>query len=169
MVIDAEKVGGPSTAGDDPRVTRIGRFLRRFKLDEFPQLINVLKGDMNLVGPRPEVESEVREYSAEQRRVLDIRPGITDFASLWNADEGAVLAGAADPHRAYKQYIQPTKLELQLKYCREQSFWLDLKLIFNTLYKIVNKGWVPPELRDYPPPEVPRHEKTHDTSAVKEA
>lgn len=155
MVVNAEKIGGPTTAGDDPRVTGIGRFLRRFKLDELPQLINVLKGDMSLVGPRPEVESEVREYSAEQRRVLDIRPGITDFASLWNSDEGAVLAGAADAHAAYKQYIQPTKLKLQLKYLEERSFWLDVKLIFYTLLKIVRKGWVPPELREFPAPRLP--------------
>jgi len=158
MVVNAEKIGGPTTAGDDPRMTRIGGLLRRFKLDELPQLINVLKGDMSFVGPRPEVESEVHEYSAEQRRVLDIRPGITDYASLWNSDEGAVLAGAADAHAAYKRYIQPTKLQLQLKYLEERSFWLDTRLVFYTLLKIFRKNWVPQELREFPPPSIPTAE-----------
>ncbi len=122
-----------------------------------------------MVGQRPEVLSEVMQYTNEQRNVLELRPGITDYASLWNADEGAVLAGAVDPHQAYKRHIQPTKLELQMKYVRERSFWLDLKLIFYTLYKIVRKGWVPPELRGYPPPVVPEEERTSGTPAAKEA
>jgi len=169
MIVDAEARGGPSTSGDDPRVTRIGAFMRRHKLDELPQLISVLVGEMSLVGPRPEVLSELAEYQGEYAKILELRPGVTDYASLWNADEGAVLAGAADPHQAYKKHIQPTKLELQLKYCRERSMWLDFKLIFYTLYKIVRKGWVPPELRDYPPPVVPDEEKGLDTSAAREA
>lgn len=164
MVVDAEKLGGPSTAGDDPRVTRVGWFLRRFKLDELPQLINVLVGDMSLVGPRPEVPSEVAEYTADQRRVLALRPGITDLASLWNADEGDVLAGAVDPHRAYKSYIQPTKLALQLKYLEQRSFCLDLKLIVFTIMKVVRKGWVPRILSAYPPPVVPEDERRTSAS-----
>jgi lipopolysaccharide/colanic/teichoic acid biosynthesis glycosyltransferase len=155
MVVDAELIGGPTTSNQDPRVTGVGRFLRRHKFDELPQLLNVIIGNMSLVGPRPEVLSEVAEYSTEQRRVFELRPGITDFASLWNADEGAVLANAKDPHAAYKKYIQPTKLALQIKYLEERSFRLDMKLIFYTLFKIVRKGWVPPELRAYPPPIVP--------------
>lgn len=159
MVIDAERLGGPSTSDTDPRVTRAGAWMRRYKLDELPQLFNVLIGDMSLVGPRPEVLSEVAGYTVEQRRVLDLRPGITDLASLWNADEGAVLAGAVDPHVAYKKHIQPTKLALQLRYWGEESLWLDLKLIAYTLIRIVGKEWVPPELRGYPPPTLPPAER----------
>ncbi len=152
MVVDAERAGGPSTSDDDPRVTRVGALMRRYKLDELPQLMNVLVGNMSVVGPRPEVLSEVAEYTTEQRRALEMRPGITDWASIWNSDEGAVLAGAADPHAAYKERIQPTKLRLQLKYRDEHSFFLDLKLIFLTMRKIVNKGWIPQELRPYGKP-----------------
>jgi lipopolysaccharide/colanic/teichoic acid biosynthesis glycosyltransferase len=152
MVVDAETVGGPSTAGDDPRVTRIGAFVRRFKLDELPQLLNVLNGSMSFVGPRPEVLSEVAEYDQEQRRVLELRPGITDWATIWNADEGAVLAGADDPHQAYKELIQPTKLRLQLRYYESHSLWIDLKIILCTLIKMVRKEWLPAELRPYGTP-----------------
>lgn len=149
MVVNAEKLGGPSTSDDDPRVTRIGAFMRRFKLDELPQLFNVLLGEMSLVGPRPEVLSEVETYTPEQRRVLEVRPGITDWASIWNSDEGAVLAGAADPHAVYKERIQPTKLALQLKYREESGLATDLRIILFTLRKIVDKGWIPDELRTY--------------------
>jgi lipopolysaccharide/colanic/teichoic acid biosynthesis glycosyltransferase len=149
MVVDAEAVGGPSTAGDDPRITRVGAFVRRFKLDELPQLLNVLNGTMSFVGPRPEVLSEVAEYDQEQRRVLELRPGITDWATIWNADEGAVLAGADDPHQAYKELIQPTKLRLQLRYYESRSLWIDLKIILCTLIKMVRKEWLPAELRSY--------------------
>jgi lipopolysaccharide/colanic/teichoic acid biosynthesis glycosyltransferase len=152
MVADAERKGGPSTSDDDPRVTKIGAFMRRYKLDELPQLLNVLIGQMSLVGPRPEVLSEVAEYSPEQRKVLELRPGITDWASLWNVDEGAVLAGAADPHQAYKARIQPTKLALQLKYYNERSLLTDLRIIVYTLLRVVRKGWVPPELVPYGSP-----------------
>lgn len=163
MLLDAERQGGPTTAGDDPRLTRIGAFMRRFKLDELPQLFNVMAGDMSIVGPRPEVLSELAEYTGKYAPILTLRPGITDWASLWNADEGAILEGAKDPHAAYKKYIQPTKLELQLKYWRERSFWLDLKLIFYTLYKIVRKGWVPAELRQYPLPVLAPEDKVQSS------
>lgn len=154
MVTDAEKLGGPTTSGDDPRVTRIGRFMRRYKLDELPQLFNVLIGQMSFVGPRPEVLSEVAEYTEEQRKVLELRPGITDWASIWNSDEGAVLAGAPDPHRAYKEWIQPTKLRLQLKYHAEHSVFLDVKIIFYTLMKIIRKDWLPKEIRSFGKPRI---------------
>ncbi len=101
MVLHAERVGGSSTSDGDPRITRTGKFLRKYKLDELPQLINVLRGDMHLVGPRPEVQKYVEKYSAEEREILNVRPGITDWASIWNADEGAVLAGSVDPLAAY--------------------------------------------------------------------
>ena len=137
MVVDAEKLGGASTAGDDARITPVGRFLRKYKLDELPQLINVLKGEMSIVGPRPEVKRYTDMFSEEERAILTVRPGITDWASIWNADEGAVLAGAADPEKAYLELIRPTKLKLQLKYVRERSFWVDLKIIFLTLLAVI--------------------------------
>jgi len=137
MVVDAERIGGASTADDDARITTVGRFLRKYKLDELPQLINVLKGEMSIVGPRPEVKHYTDMFLAEEMAILSVRPGITDWASIWNADEGAVLAGAADPDLAYQKLIRPMKLKLQLKYVRERSFWVDLKIIFLTLLAIV--------------------------------
>ncbi len=150
MVVNADKVGGPSTSGDDPRVTRSGRFVRRCKLDELSQLINVLRGDMSLVGPRPEVVDKVEQFDAEARRTLEICPGITDWASIWNSDEGGVLAGAADPDAAYEKVIRPNKLKLQLYYCDTRSFFGDLKIILYTVLRIVRKDWTPRELRAYP-------------------
>ncbi len=150
MVTNADKVGGPSTSGDDPRVTRSGRFIRRFKLDELSQLINVLAGHMSLVGPRPEVVDKIEQLRGEQRKILDFRPGITDWASIWNSDEGGLLAGTADPDAAYEAVIRPTKLRLQMLYCETRSFWGDLKIILYTVFKIVRKSWVPKELHGYP-------------------
>jgi lipopolysaccharide/colanic/teichoic acid biosynthesis glycosyltransferase len=137
MVRNAESVGGDSTADDDPRITRIGKFLRKYKLDELPQLINVLKGDMSIVGPRPEIKKYVDQYNEEEKQILTVRPGITDWASIWNADEGALLAGAKDPDRAYEELIRPTKLKLQLKYVRERSFFTDMKIIFLTMLAVI--------------------------------
>lgn len=137
MVLDADKIGGPSTAGGDPRVTRIGAFLRAHKLDELPQLLNVLAGDMSVVGPRPEVQHYVDMYSEEERVILSVRPGITDFASLWNADEGAVLADAADPEQAYMERIRPEKIRLQLEYVRQHSLMTDLRIVLRTVAAVV--------------------------------
>lgn len=139
MVVDAEKIGGPSTADDDPRITKIGKFIRKYKLDELPQLINVLKGEMSFVGPRPEVKHYVDMYTEEEKAILSVRPGITDWASLWNPDEGAVLAGSPDPEKAYMEKIRPTKLRLQLKYVRERSLLADIKIIFLTFKAVVTK------------------------------
>jgi lipopolysaccharide/colanic/teichoic acid biosynthesis glycosyltransferase len=150
MITNADKIGGPSTSGDDPRVTRSGRFIRRFKLDEVSQLINVLRGDMSLVGPRPEVVDKAAELTGEFAEITELRPGITDWASIWNADEGGVLAGAPDPDEAYEKVIRPTKLKLQLYYCHTRNLWVDLKLIVYTGLKIARKNWVPAELKDYP-------------------
>ena len=150
MVANAESLGGSSTSDSDMRITSVGRLIRKFKVDELPQLFNVLRGDMSFVGPRPEVQEYVDLYTAEERELLRLRPGITDWASIWNSDEGAVLAGAADPDQAYLEHIRPTKLTLQLKYCRESSLWTDVKLLCYTLYKILNRDWVPDELKAYP-------------------
>ena len=137
MVLNAEKLGGPSTADDDPRITRVGKFIRKFKLDELPQLINVLKGEMSIVGPRPEVQMYVDMFTEEEKAILSVRPGITDWASIWNPDEGAILAGSADPEKTYMEKIRPEKIRLQLKYVRERSFWNDLRIIAQTIITIL--------------------------------
>ncbi len=139
MVIDADKIGGPSTSDDDPRITRIGKVLRKYKLDEIPQLINVLKGEMSIVGPRPEVPYYVNMFTKEETKILSVRPGITDWASLWNPDEGAVLAGSEDPEQAYMEKIRPTKIRLQLLYVERRSLWTDIKIIFLTFWTIIRK------------------------------
>jgi len=137
MVVDAEKLGGPSTAGDDPRLTKIGKFLKKFQLDEVPQLINVLRGEMSLVGPRPEVKMYVNMMTNEERSViLSIKPGMTDLASLYNFHEGEVLRGAADPEKAYLEKVRPEKLSLQIKYVKEKSFLGDIVIIIKTIAKI---------------------------------
>ena len=139
MVVNADKIGGPSTADDDSRITKVGKFLRKYKLDEIPQLINVLKGEMSFVGPRPEVPFYVNMFSEEEKKILTVKPGITDWASLWNSDEGAILAGSKDPEKTYMEKIRPEKIRLQLKYTREQSFWVDMRIIFLTLLKLIKR------------------------------
>jgi len=139
MVAGGERLGGPSTANDDPRITRIGKLIRKYKLDEVPQLINVFKGEMSLVGPRPEVQHYVDMFTDEERAILSVRPGITDWASLWNPDEGKILAGSLDPEKMYMEKIRPIKLKLQLKYVRERSFWVDLRIIMKTLLTVISK------------------------------
>jgi lipopolysaccharide/colanic/teichoic acid biosynthesis glycosyltransferase len=150
MVQNAERLGGPSTSGDDPRLTAVGRLMRRYKVDELPQLINVFLGEMSLVGPRPEVLSEVELYAEAQRKVLLLRPGITDWASIWNSNEEAILSGAADPHQAYKELIQPTKLKLQLEYYRTCSFAVDARILTSTFIKLFRRDWTPEALKEYP-------------------
>ncbi len=137
MVKDAEKLGGPSTPIDDPRLTKIGIFLKRYQLDELPQLINVLKGEMSLVGPRPEVPLYVDMMTEEEKRIiLSVKPGMTDLASLWNFHEGEVLKGSKDPEKTYLEKIRPKKLKLQMEYVKKRSFFLDLKIILKTILKI---------------------------------
>ncbi len=134
MVVDAEKIGGPSTSGDDPRLLKIGRILRRYQLDELSQFINILKGEMSFVGPRPEVPSEVARYDKEDRElILSIKPGLTDLATLENVHEEEILRGAEDPHEAYRRLIQPKKIQLAKEYVKRRSFWLDIKIILKTL------------------------------------
>lgn len=139
MVMNAEKIGGSSTADDDPRITKIGHKLRRLKVDEIPQLLNVLKGDMSLVGPRPEVRHYTNMFSKEEKAILSVRPGITDWASLWNPNEGKILAGSPDPDKTYMEKIRPTKLKLQLNYVREKSLRHDLVIILKTIKTVVSR------------------------------
>jgi lipopolysaccharide/colanic/teichoic acid biosynthesis glycosyltransferase len=137
MVPDAEKLGGPSTAGDDKRLLKIGHFLKKYQLDELPQLINVLKGEMSLVGPRPEVKMYVDMMTPEERQtILSVKPGMTDYASLWNFHESEILKGSPDPEKTYQEKIRPGKIRLQLKYVKERSSWTDLKIIFKTIFKV---------------------------------
>ncbi len=133
MVENAESLGGSETPTDDPRITRPGHLLRRYKLDELPQLINVVLGDMSLVGPRPEVMEEVLRYTEQEKLVLTVRPGITDWASLKFHHEGEILKGNADLHQAYHQKIRPEKLRLQAQYVRNNSLVTDIKIIARTL------------------------------------
>ena len=126
------------TVGDrDPRVTRIGYYLRKFKLDELPQLINILKGEMSVVGPRPEVKQYVDLYSAKQLKVLSVKPGLSDLATLEYVKESELLAKSSSPEQTYVNEVMPDKLRLNLKYIESQSLLLDLKIIFKTLAKIM--------------------------------
>ncbi|OPY63598.1 MAG: UDP-N-acetylgalactosamine-undecaprenyl-phosphate N-acetylgalactosaminephosphotransferase [Pelotomaculum sp. PtaU1.Bin065] len=140
MVREAEKSGVSSTGARDARVTRCGRLIRKYKLDEFSQLINVLLGDMSLVGPRPEVQKFVDMYTGEEKAVLSMRPGITDWASIKFNNEGEIIedSGIADPDEAYARLIRPEKLRLQLKYLKEHNLWVDLRIIAATLLSIVS-------------------------------
>jgi lipopolysaccharide/colanic/teichoic acid biosynthesis glycosyltransferase len=140
MVPDAEARGLPLTVGRDPRVTRIGAWLRRLKLDELPQLFNVLVGDMSLVGPRPEVPRYVRLYSAAERRVLDLVPGITDEASIRYADESTILAAAADPERVYVEEIMREKIRLNLAYAACATVWTDVWVVLATLRRLLSSS-----------------------------
>lgn len=139
MIINAEKVGASSTSTNDARVTRVGEYIRKFKLDEFSQLINVFLGDMSLVGPRPEVQKFVDQYTKTEKIILTVRPGITDFASIKFHNEGEIIeaSGITDADDAYAKLIRPEKLKLQMKYVREQNIFLDISLIFKTLKRII--------------------------------
>jgi lipopolysaccharide/colanic/teichoic acid biosynthesis glycosyltransferase len=150
MVPDAHKLGSLVTAEHDPRITRVGRFLRKTKLDELPQLFNVLKGDMSLVGPRPEVPYYVDQWSLEdQKTILAVKPGITDYATFLYNDEQAVLAQAEDPEEAYILEVMPHKLYLYRQYIFDQSLWLDLRILVSTLLKMIgiNPSYLLPELK----------------------
>ena len=137
MVTDAEKLGKQITVGKDSRITRVGAFLRKFKIDELPQLFNVLKGDMSLVGPRPEVPKYVALYNEEQRKVLDIRPGITDMASLRYKDENDILGKVDNPEEYYINVIMKDKLNLNLEYIEKSNVFFDIYLILKTIIKCI--------------------------------
>lgn len=137
MVVDAAARGPAITIGQDPRITRVGAWLRRTKLDELPQLLDVLLGDMSLVGPRPEVPQYVALYPADLReRVLSVRPGITDPVSLKLADEASVLAASADPERTYREELLPAKLREAVAYAEQASLWSDLRIIAATVHAL---------------------------------
>jgi lipopolysaccharide/colanic/teichoic acid biosynthesis glycosyltransferase len=138
MMVDADKQGLLTVGGRDPRVTSIGYYLRKFKIDELPQLMNVLFGSMSFVGPRPEVRKYVDMYTEEQKNVLSIKPGITDYASLEYFNENDLLSRSENPEQVYIQEVLPAKLKLNLKYMREAGFFTDLKIIFRTLARIVS-------------------------------
>jgi len=140
MCVEADRGSLITVGADDARITRVGGFLRKFKIDEFPQFLNILKGEMSIVGPRPEVRKYVDMYTPEQMRVLSVRPGLTDYASIRYVNENELLAASADPEQTYIQEIMPDKLNLNLKYIEEQSIWVDMKIIFKTLKAIVIKN-----------------------------
>lgn len=132
MRVDAERVGAQLTVGADPRITKVGAFLRAWKIDELPQLANVVKGEMALVGPRPEVPRYVELYTPEQRRVLSVRPGITDPASIEFRNESELMAEQPDPERYYREVIMPRKVQLNLEYLARRSLGTDLGILFAT-------------------------------------
>lgn len=136
MFLDADKKGLLTVGGRDPRVTSVGYILRKYKLDELPQLFNVFLGEMSLVGPRPEVKKYVALYSPDQLKVLSVKPGITDYASIEFSNENELLGKASDPEKMYVEEIMPAKLALNLKYVQEQSLLVDFKIIFRTVSKI---------------------------------
>lgn len=139
MRVGADRAGLITVGGRDPRITPSGYYLRKYKLDELPQLINVLMGDMSLVGPRPEVRRYVDLYTPEQMHVLDVRPGITDMASILYRNENELLARAEDPDKFYVEVVMQDKLRINLEYVARHSFGYDLRLIFRTFWEIVSK------------------------------
>lgn len=136
---DSDKLGLITVGGRDPRVTRSGYYIRKYKLDEFPQLINVFIGDMSLVGPRPEVRKYVDMYTPEQMRVLKVRPGITSLASIRYRNENDILAASEDPDRTYIEQVMPDKLAIDLEYVDRATLWNDIRLIFSTFREIFTK------------------------------
>lgn len=138
MITDAEKKGMQITVGKDNRITSVGHILRKTKLDEFPQLFNVLFGEMSFVGPRPEVPKYVDLYDDYQKNVLKVKPGITDLASIEYRDESSILGQSSDPEKSYVEEVLPEKLKLNMKYIKNMTVFYDLKLIFKTLHRIVD-------------------------------
>lgn len=129
-----------TVGANDARITKTGLFLRKYKIDEFPQFLNILKGEMSIVGPRPEVRKYVDMYTPEQMEVLSVRPGLTDYASIRYVDENALLAASDNPEQTYIHEIMPDKLTLNLKYIEDQSLWVDFKIILQTFAAIIHRG-----------------------------
>jgi lipopolysaccharide/colanic/teichoic acid biosynthesis glycosyltransferase len=140
MVVNAEKSGVDSTSASDSRITFVGKWIRRFKIDELPQLWNVLTGSMSLVGPRPNVQREVQLYSEEETYLLGVKPGLTDFASIVFADEGQILDGSDDPDISYNQLIRPGKNYLGLHYVKERTLIIDIRIVLLTILAIVSRA-----------------------------
>ncbi len=141
MIINADKSGVDSTSASDSRITRLGKFIRKFKFDELTQLWNVLVGDMSFVGPRPNVEREIKLYTEIEKELLNFKPGITDISSIVFSDESEILEPYEDPDIAYNQIIRPRKNSLALFYVRNQSLFFDIKLIVITILSIFNKSF----------------------------
>ena len=138
MFLNSDSKGLLTVGNNDKRITKLGYYLRKNKLDELPQLINVLNGTMSIVGPRPEVRKYVNLYNSEQKSILDVKPGITDFASLMYYNENEILANSVNPEETYINEIMPIKLELNKQYINEMSLFTDLKIIFKTFIKLIN-------------------------------
>lgn len=139
MRMNAELLGQLTVGSRDPRITKVGYFIRKFKLDEFPQFINVLKGDMSIVGPRPEVSKYVALYSEEQLKILTVKPGITDYASIAYFHENEILAQATDPEKAYIEEVLPAKIELNQRYLAKPTLSADLKIMLLTFLKMLGR------------------------------
>jgi lipopolysaccharide/colanic/teichoic acid biosynthesis glycosyltransferase len=139
MHVGSEQGTAITVGNRDPRITRVGYYLRKIKLDEVPQLINVVKGEMSFVGPRPEVKKFVDLYTPEQRKVLEVVPGMTDYASILFRNENELLAGKSDPIVYYIEHIMPKKLQMNLEYVNDNNVWIDLKIIVRTLLVIFRK------------------------------
>lgn len=138
MIKNADKLGPPSTSGDDPRLTKIGKFIRKWKIDELPQFINILKGDMVVVGPRPEVPSVVKKMAKCERDIIfSVKPGLVDLATLANMHEEDKLSEKKHPHEFYMRYIRPEKTYLQIEYIKNKSIWLDIKIVLLMVRKLV--------------------------------
>ncbi len=140
MVKDADKIGGGTTALNDPRITKVGKFLRKTKLDEIPQLLNVISGSMSFIGPRPELLKYTTTYEGAEKDILKVRPGITDFSSIEfiNLDE---IVGGENADEMYEKYVLKKKNELRIKYAHEVSFLTDFKLFFKTIFKVIKKAF----------------------------
>ena len=149
MKINADKSGVASTANDDDRITPIGKLIRKIKFDEISQLINVFLGSMSLVGPRPQVEKDVKLYTEKEKGLLNVKPGITDFSSIVFSDEGNILEGSDDPDRDYNNLIRPWKSRLGLFYIKHQSIFIDIMLILFTVISFFNKKWTLKKISNY--------------------
>lgn len=153
MVVNADKLGIDSTSNNDQRITPVGKIIRKYKLDELVQLWNVLKGDMSLVGPRPNVKTEVDLYTNVEKELLSVKPGITDFSSIVFSDEGKILENKEDPDLTYNQLIRPWKSRLGLIYIKHQSILLDVEIIIYTLVAFISKrtalNWVSKKIANY--------------------
>ena len=141
MIINAEKTGINSTSDNDQRITKIGSLIRKFKIDELLQLLNVLRGEMNIVGPRPNVWADVSKYNNTEKKILTLNPGITDISSIVFSDEGAILSSSKDPNSTYDQLIRPWKSRFCLIYLEKQSLIFDLKIIYLTILSLINKNY----------------------------